>query len=125
MGSGQGGPVSVSAVRVNTIGDKAHFKIEVNNAGKGKVIRIHECPFDLEYDDLNKAKYYVTLSGKRPEKCSPSNEVRLINGKATIFCTFVIPSENKFAYQTPLEIKLDYGYMESISKKVEIIKVPT
>jgi len=124
MGGGQGGPVSVSSVRVDPVKDKAHFKIEVVNVGGGKVVREQDCPFNLDYDDLNKVKYFITLSGQRPEKCSPSDEVRLISGRGTIFCTFRIPAENQYAYQTPLEIKLDYGYMDSISKDVEIVKIP-
>ncbi len=125
MGGGQGAPISVRNVRVDTIKDKAHFKIEIENAAKGKVVRYNDCPLNLKYDDLNKIKYQVTLAGDRPEKCTPQTEVRMVNNKATIICTFRIPNQNKYAYSTPLEIKLNYGYMDSVVQDVEIVKIPS
>lgn len=127
MGGGQGGPVAVSAVRVDTIQNKAIFKIEIVNSGKGKVARYEECPFELEWEDLDTVQYRVTLSGQAPEKpCSPQDKVRLdSSGRATVFCTFRVPEEKTLSYQTLLRVELDYGYMDSIYKDVEIIKSPT
>jgi len=123
-GGGQGAPIGVDVVRVDSVKDKAHFRIEISNFARGKVVNHNDCPFNLKYDDLNKIQYQVKMAGQRPEKCSPTREVRLVNGKGTIFCSFNIPSQNQYAYSTPLEIKLNYGYMDSIAQEVEIVKIP-
>ncbi len=48
--------------------------------------------------------------------------VRLHNGKAVI--TQVIDyTGNAYAFQTPLQITLEYGYMESIQKNIEIVNI--
>lgn len=50
------------------------------------------------------------------------NLVRLHDGKAVI--TQVIDySGNSYAFQTPLQITLEYGYMESIQQKIEIVNI--
>lgn len=121
MSGGQGAPVGVTKVDVESTGRKAIFSITVQNLGKGEVAETSRyCPFNLQYDDLNKVAYDVTLSGMPPEKCSPRNPLRLSDGRGLITCTFNIPSQNRFAYETPLQIKLRYGYTDAVSKKVTI-----
>ena len=127
MSGGQGAPIEVSSVDVDTIGNKAHFKIHLSNVGGGRVVEYIPCPNELEYKELNMVSYDVLMSSRGPDKCSPHEDgdysVRLVNGKAIIYCTFTIPNENTNAYSTPLEIELSYGYMQSISKDVEIIRI--
>lgn len=131
LSGGQGAPVEVSKVEVDMIGeDSASFVIYISNVGGGTVIRpgisvtgssAHSCPFDLEYDDYNIVDYSVGMSGGSMIKCSPE-EVRLVNNQARLFCRFSVSGEN--AYTTPLQIRLSYNYMDSISKTVEIFKTP-
>lgn len=127
-GGSQGAPVAVSNVFVETFGTKVSARIDISNAGKGKVVVASpgKCPYNLEYMDLNLVNYDVTLSGV-PGDCKPLDRmgryVRLVNNKASVFCTFNLQGDKKVAYTTTMQIKLRYGYMESISKDVEIIKV--
>ncbi len=128
LGGGQGAPVAVTRVSADTIEDKVHFKIDIANVGGGEVIRRSsvsstKCPFDLEYADLNKVRYDIDMTSGSLEKCNPSNnEVPLTNGRGSIYCTFRVNADN--SYQTPIKIKLDYGYVDSISKNVEIVRIP-
>ena len=66
------------------------------------------------------------MSGATKVRCSPEidgdERVRLVNGLGTIFCTFKISGDT--AYTTPLRVILDYNYMDSVSKDIEIIKTP-
>lgn len=149
---GQGAPVSVDKVEVDMMKGKVLFKITVSNHGAGTVPEagktsflkaktpttksgtvlyhgtslIGECPYNLEYDDYNIVSYNVDMTGGSLIDCTPKIEgdqrVRLIDNKGTIYCTFRISGDS--AYSTPLEITLDYNYMDSISREVEIIKTP-
>jgi hypothetical protein len=131
---GQGAPVGVTRVDVDMMKNKALFKIHIANQGGGKVLRSgiaktgygpNSCPFNLDYNDLNIVEYDVDMRGASLIKCSPElagPRVRLVNDKATIYCTFSIAGQ--YAFTTPLNIRLNYGYMDSVSKDVEILRTP-
>jgi hypothetical protein len=131
---GQGAPVGVTRVDVDMMKDKALFKIYVANLGRGQVLRYglsktglgaHSCPYNLDYDDLNIVEYDVSMRGGRLIKCTPElagSRVRLVDEKATIFCTFGFSGQS--AFTTPLNIRLAYGYMDSVTRDVEILKTP-
>ncbi|MBW2977254.1 hypothetical protein KY331_00255 [Candidatus Woesearchaeota archaeon] len=131
---GQGAPVGVTRVDVDMMKNKVLFKIHITNQGKGQVLRTglsktgygpNSCPFNLDYDDLNIVDYDVSMRGASLIKCSPElagSRVRLVDNKATVFCTFAISGE--YAFTTPLNIRLNYAYMDSISKDVEILRTP-
>ena len=131
LGGGQGAPVAVSRVDVDMLGaDKVGFRIHISNVGGGQVLRngvslsgrgSNSCPFNLDYDDYNIIDYSIQMSGGNMISCSPEH-IRLVNDKASVFCKFDVPGNN--AYTTPLQIKLNYAYLDSISKTVEIIKTP-
>jgi len=127
MGGGQGGPVGVSYVGVDMVGSKAMFEINVQQFGVGTVLSPYadprNCGNNIEFGDLNRVGYSVQFSGGNIANCKPSDGlVRLNNGAGKIFCSFDIPGGS--AYETPLVIDLDYGYVESFSKQVKIIKTP-
>jgi hypothetical protein len=128
LGGGQGAPVGVSSIGVDMVGNKAVFEINVANQGNGRVISpyadIRNCgQASLHYTDLDKIFYTVDLSGGSLVNCKPSDgAVRLVNGKGKIVCSFNIPGTS--AYETPLMIDLDYGYVQSQSKRISIIKTP-
>jgi len=129
---GQGAPVAVSGVKVEMAGrDRVAFRITISNVGGGTPLYrgasvFTDCPFNVDPKDYNIVSYDVDMSGGSVMKCSPELDgdyrVRLVDNKGTIFCTFRVSGEN--AYTTPLRIILDYNYMQSISKDIEIIKTP-
>ncbi len=127
IGTGsQGAPVAVESVESQATPRGMFFRIHIANvggAGKGMAYDINalnSCPGSLTYNDINKIQYMVSLGSGEPVTCQPSNnEVRLVNGKATIFCQTPRSTQGQ-AYQTPLRIELVYGYKNSISKQVEI-----
>ena len=118
LGGGQGGPVSVTSVNVDALPDKSRFKITVQNVGSGEVVETAHCPYSLNYLDLNTVDYQVSLSNKPGTECQPKSPIRLINGQATIYCMFDVDGQD--AYKAPLQIKLDYGYMNSIQKDIDV-----
>ena len=84
---------------------------------------LNRCPGNLKYDDFDEVRYTVSLSGEFPEKCTPSDYmVRLSNNKGKIFCTFKTSSTT--AYESPLQIELNYNYLQSVSKKIDVIRTP-
>ena len=127
VGGGQGGPVGVSSVRVDMVGSRAIFDISVSNLGSGSVLSpyadIQSCgDANLNRQDFDKIGYSVKLSDSIGN-CNPRDGiVRLSNGQGKIICSFDIPGTT--AYKTPLLIDLDYGYIQSYSKAVKIIRTP-
>ena len=124
---GNGGPVGVKYVDVEMAGNKAIFSIDIQNYGTGRIVSpltsLSNCPDTLKYSDFDKVGYAVSLSGGSLISCKPSDGyVRLNNNQGKILCSFNIG--NTQSYQTPLTIKLDYNYMDSLRKSVRIIKTP-
>lgn len=126
LGGGQGAPVAVNLVEVQSTGEKVFFKIHVVNVGDGTVVLTGERdPFTVRDDieRINKVYYQATLSGLYGE-CKPSNPLRLANEQGIIFCEFPIPFEQKDPYQTTLKIRLSYGYINEIIRNVQLVKTP-
>jgi hypothetical protein len=128
MGGGQGAPVGLSYVNVDMVGNKAIFEINVVNSGSGRVLSpyadIRTCgQASLKYDDLDKVAYTVQLSGGNLIDCKPRDGfVRLSNNNGKIVCSFNIPGSS--AFETPLMVDLDYGYVQSYQKAIKIISTP-
>ncbi len=128
LGSGQGGPVGVSYVGVEMTGDTAIFEISVSNYGGGRVLSpyadIVNCgEATLDYSDMDHLNYYVEMTGGSLIKCTPSDwELRLNNNAGKIICSFNIDGAS--AFETPLLITLDYGYIDNTQKSVQIIETP-
>lgn len=151
MSGGQGAPVAVDRVDVDMMKNDVLFKIHISNKGRPTVTKkgllgrrtttsgragivlddsvspAYDCPYRLDYDDYNIVTYRVDAGTISLVECTPriqgTNKVRLIDNKATIYCKFDI-SALETATQIPLTIELYYGYMDYISKKVEIIRTP-
>ncbi|MEE9525497.1 MAG: hypothetical protein V3V78_02715 [Candidatus Woesearchaeota archaeon] len=129
---GQGAPVAVTGVDVEMAGrDRVSFNIKVSNVGDGTPLYrgtsvFADCPFNVDPKDYNVIAYEVDMSSGQKVKCSPEIEgdqrVRLVNNKGVIFCSFRITGDT--AYSTPIRVTLDYNYMDSVSKNIEIIKTP-
>ncbi len=128
LAGGQGAPVAVTRVDVDMMKNKALFKIYITNIGKGTVLSSTtsfrtECPFFIDYNNMNIIdNFQVSLSGAGYVDCKP-DKIRLINNRGTITCTAPL-YQIESAYTTPLRITLNYRYLDSISKQIEIIKTP-
>lgn len=127
-GGGQGAPVGVSYVGVQMAGGKAVFEINVVNLDNGRVLSpdvdVQNCDSGLDYGSLDKIRYTVQLANAGTVgDCRPKDGyVRLTNDQGKIVCTFNLP--NTGAYETPLLIDLDYGYVKSIQQPLKIIRTP-
>ena len=128
MGGGQGAPVGVSLVGVDMVGRKAIFEINVKNFGTGRVLSpysdIRSCgQASLEYTDLDKVGYDVQMTGGSLLDCKPRDGlVRLTNNLGKIICQFDVPGAS--AFETPLTVKLNYNYIQSFQKGIQIVKTP-
>ena len=127
MGGGQGAPVGVSYVGVDMVGSKAIFEINVINSGTGQVLSdnadIRNCGrASLDYEDLDKVRYTARLSGGSMD-CKPRDGyVRLNNGQGKIVCSANIAGTS--AYETPLMLDFEYGYVQSVQKPIKIVMTP-
>ena len=147
---GQGAPVSVDKIEVDMQKGTAQFRIHISNKGfssaktsilsrskpqtgsTGTVISrtasiLDDCPFNIGYNDKDIVDYYVEMPSGRLLECSPMIDndyrVRLKDNRGVIVCRFAV-DENEPAYTSVLNIVLDYNYMESISRQVELVKTP-
>ncbi len=129
LGGGQGAPVSVSYVGVDMAQDVAVFEITVRNVGGGQVLSPYtplsscgEAFFD--YNDINKVAYTVQMTGGSLIECSPRDGMIRLNDANTgkIVCKFRVNGAS--AFETPLSITLDYNYVDSIQRNVQIIQTP-
>lgn len=127
LSGGQGGPVGITSIEQFSGSRKSTFKITIENLGNGRVIaydRYADC-LDLEFRDVDRVEVTTQLTGQNGD-CNPegtaSNPVRLINGKGLIVCNFDNPTSGD-AFSTPLQVNMKYGYSNSISKQINIIKM--
>lgn len=126
----QGAPVAVTRVEEEITSNNIHFSIYIDNVGDGKVIDENvrnDCPFDLDYNDVDRVLVRAKLPFDSSPKCQPRGDYRdpVIldeNGKGFIFCTFRKPA-SKSAFETVLQIQLDYRYMDWIEKEIKIINL--
>jgi hypothetical protein len=130
MGS-QGAPVAVTHLDAEVIPGEIAFKISISNVGPGRVIDRSAvsgvCPYQLEYTHLNYVDYEITFQGQTATSggggaCQP-DRVRLSNGQGIIFCRFSTDSAQESAYESPVLINLDYGYMDSITTQLDIRRI--
>ncbi|MBR9683394.1 hypothetical protein GOV03_02540 [Candidatus Woesearchaeota archaeon] len=124
---GQGAPVGIGYVGVDMAGERAIFEINVVNYGNGRVLSpytsLASCPNTLDYQDFDRVGYDVQLSGGSIIDCKPTDGlVRLTNNQGKIVCSFNIG--NTASYETPLMIRLNYNYMDSLLQPTKIIKTP-
>lgn len=126
--SGQGAPVAVTNVEVSMIptesGINPNFKIHVKNKGDGHVYHPNyfdsACTKGSSSDEEIDTVFISASLDDRTLDCTPKH---LQLGNENHFtCTTQTPLTSKGAYTTPLEIKLTYGYMNSIKESVEIKK---
>jgi len=129
LSGGQGAPMAVTHIHQDSAKDRVQFKISVGNMGGGtvlassggKVTSLTACHSELKRDQVDKIEIEAWLSGRKLE-CKPK-QIQLVGGKGYSFCSLTgIPVEE--AYQTVLNVFLDYGYRSSMAKRVEILRLP-
>lgn len=139
--SSQGAPIAVTRIDEEAFARKTQFKITVKNIGGGEALRPEaidsKCSPTGEKilrEDIDKVYLKEAKVGSKSLKCGPfsdaeggnrreSGEVRLINGEGYIVCELSLEdygSEVKTAFITPMTITFQYGYRNSIEKKIQI-----
>ncbi|MEM3126798.1 MAG: hypothetical protein QW331_01885 [Candidatus Woesearchaeota archaeon] len=125
---GQGSPLSVNSVVVDSTQSKVLLRIKIGNKGGGRTINrdsLGKCPSELQFSDLDVVNYRVTIGGSQePLRCTPERTVRLFNEQTTISCEGTIPPGTGNAYKTTITVTMDYGYKQSLSRDIEIIRAP-
>ncbi|MBI2574465.1 hypothetical protein HYV82_01115 [Candidatus Woesearchaeota archaeon] len=135
LSGGQGAPVAVTKIELNPTTDKLRFVISVSNAGGGTVYEqgSQNCnPYSagLSFKEIDEISLQEVRVADRDitSTCKPltSGRIKLISGKRSVFCELDMAGfKNTPAFNTPLSVKLRYGYRDSISKTVEIVRAPS
>lgn len=122
-----GAPVSVTYVQQTSTRDRVQFRIGIQNVGGGLILAsnrgyvpLNQCHTELGRDQINKVEVHAFLSGVALT-CQPES-IRIVNGQGAVFCHVNMRVDE--AYETVLNIYLDYGYRESITRSVEILRLP-
>jgi|GEM_PF-4866773 len=121
----QAAPVAVSNVQVESTTSRAILRITVRNVGPGEILDesiIGRCmdfdilPADKNWIDLVEAK----LGNAYALQCEPTNPIKVPDGTGTITCWVDNPgTTGGAAFMTTLNLRLRYGYKETISTSVE------
>jgi len=131
-GGTQGAPVAISSVDVLPSPGNTKFKIYVNNVGGGRVFKsglgaLAKCsPFSGDWLTFNELDYVevedvIVSDVSIKNSCKPldNNNLRLTNGQGVFWCEFN-RIRGTSAYQTPIIIKLRYGYETTLIKNLDI-----
>ena len=128
--SSQGAPVAVNDIEyiLSVSRDeevvKPQFTIHINNLGDGTIVTQGKSDVacsakPLEKNDLNVIKISAALSGSELT-CNPA-VLKLTSEYDYTVCTLATGIyENQPNYYAPLEITLNYGYMQTISDTIKI-----
>ena len=126
----QGAPVAVTKVTEEVSSKNIHFGIYIQNVGKGKVVDENvrnDCPLSLDFNDVDRVLVRAQLPWDAAPRCQPRGDsadpVRLDeSGNGYIYCSFTKPA-TKSAFETVLQVQLDYRYLDSIQKKIRIVNI--
>jgi hypothetical protein len=119
---GQGGPVGITTIREDAIPKQVNFLITIANQGDGSVVdkaSTSRCPSTLGFNDVDKVYYSVTMSGVAGD-CTPVQKVTLSNKQGQLYCKFLLTNRPASAYQSVLEVKLEYGYLTQKEVQVKV-----
>jgi hypothetical protein len=128
--SGQGAPIAVTRIESKILEEneiiKPHFTIYLRNKGQGEVINQNSvdnaCSASTIGDSqLNYLNVNVNLGDMQSQLTCKPNQIKLKDDAEIIRCTLDEGVDKSIQpYTTVLNIKLDYGYIETISKSVQI-----
>ncbi|MBN2567135.1 hypothetical protein JXB02_03580 [Candidatus Woesearchaeota archaeon] len=125
----QGAPVAITSVEEDVMTNRILFKINIANVGGGTIVGpdyYSECPFNLRNEMIDIVDVHVSSSSLGTASCQPNNgqDLRLLNGRGVLYCYFTAPASTGPAYETPIQIDVDYVYMDSIKTRVKIFSAP-
>lgn len=133
----QGAPVAVTKVEEQINRRDILFWIYFKNVGSGDVFVREDHPTDitmchsnLGFDDLNKVIVEsVEVSGHEiAGTCRPEGSVQRLGsnglGQVMCVCENCVNENLEDTYETILNIKLRYGYRDSLIKKIEVRRNP-
>ena len=125
----QGGPITITKVEQDVTSNDFLFKIYISNDGDGLVIRkgdIGNNPNEgSDRRELDNVKLEDVSAGNvRMTQCRPSigSDVHLIEDKGYIFCRLDKTVAAEKTYETPLNIRLSYGYTSSVEKEIKVFE---
>ncbi|MBI4438529.1 hypothetical protein HY640_01195 [Candidatus Woesearchaeota archaeon] len=135
LSGGQGAPVAVTKVQLSPSSEKLRFVIDVSNVGGGAVFSeqaMERCsPYSegLSFRDIDLVRLEsVEVAGRDiTGSCKPLTDghIKLINGKRSIFCELGVEDlGERPAFNSPMNVRLKYGYRDSVQKKVELVRAP-
>ncbi len=130
----QGAPVAIDKIEQTTLPNEIQFKITIKNVGKGEIVDpAASCSSQgsalLTRQNLDRVKVSSVKIGAEGKElaCRPLDEnniARIIDGTGYIICTLSKKDITlKTAYVTPLTIKLEYDYKQSVEKQITINKI--
>ncbi len=123
----QGAPIAVTKIEEEVSKRRVQFKVHVSNVGGETVISpenpgaLVRCHAELDRDEIDKVRIKAEFSGKQLN-CKP-DIIRLVNGQGVSFCVYD-GDLGRDAFQTVLNVELDYGYRNSVAAKVDILRLP-
>jgi hypothetical protein len=137
FGSGQGGPVTVERIETRMFVEndnvRPQFKIYLANRGQGTVIKkntIDQVCNNVElgqeiYNTIELTALEFSKYNLNDFNCIPE-ELNLRRDQEFFVCTLKqgIPKTIS-TFKTPLQLELDYGYTESLTKEIKIMKGST
>ncbi len=122
----QRAPIVVSGADLKSASNKVYLTLHITNKGGGMVVdneKLSSCPNSLKRNDIDYVGYTIDVKSANKIECTPDpsqgKKIKLINGKGRAVCSLTFDSGS--AFETPIEVNLDYGYAKSISKKVKIV----
>ena len=128
--SGQGAPVVIERVGVKMLNQDNMvmpvFTIEIENRGKGIVVQQNHISdlcsgLPLRPEDMNKISVYATL-GDQVLDCD-ARTLQLIQRKTSVRCYDPVGINAYLgAHETPIHIRLTYGYSDTIVKRFAIVR---
>ncbi len=127
--SSQGAPIAVNKVEVEMLpfsdnSVKPQFTISIQNVGDGKVIdygkSLSFCEGKIKDIKWDIVDVKATLS--KEELVCKKGSIGLSDGMAEVVCMGSSISDDRGTYTAPLVIKLNYGYVSTSTKGVEILR---
>jgi len=128
IGSSQGAPVAISRVEEEVTSNALLFRIFIKNVGNGLIIPINDVNrhprLGYEYNSLNEVRVAeISVGNLRVDSCRPyqGERIKLINNEGVMFCKFSTSGIDDI-YTTPINIRLEYGYVTSVQKQIQIFE---
>lgn len=125
ISGGQGGPVAITHIETEpSSSGTVIFTISIQDVGDGTIInegKVNTCTSRMKASDIDVVSIRSAQLGYEHLSCTPSNPVRLVNGKGVVFCRKSGLSGS--AYTTTINLELAYGYKSSISKSINVRRV--